>query len=323
MSVLTPRTIAVFALIGACICWAISFPVMKGLAQIQQGTAPDASWFISSWALTLRFLFAAAIVAWWCRHLMRDITRAEWSQALGLGVFTASGMLFQMDGLSYTSASTSAFITQGYCIFLPLTVAIMTRQFPSFHVLLSAVMVMAGVAILAQLDFNELHLGRGELETLIASLIFTAQILWVDRPAYARNNMGRVSVVAFTTTGLLLLPVVFFTMPSLSHLASVYASAPAIGCLLMLVFISTLGGMLLMFFFQRRVGAVPAGIIYSSEPVFASLFAFFIPALLSAWSGIAYANEELTRNLIVGGSLVLAANLVVQLKPPAQTTLPQ
>ncbi len=323
MPVITPRAIAVLALIGACICWGISFPIMKGLAQIQQETAPDASWFISSWALVLRFLLSAAIVAWWCRYIMRDMTRAEWSQALGLGVFTASGMLFQMDGLSYTSASTSAFITQGYCIFLPLTVAIMTRRFPALHVILSAIMVMAGVAILAQLDFYDFHLGRGELETLIASLIFTAQILWVDRPAYARNNMGRVSAVAFTTTGLLLLPVVFLTMPSLGHLASVYASAPAIGCIVLLIFICTLCGMLLMFYFQRRVGAVPAGIIYSSEPVFACLFAFFIPGLLSAWSGIAYANEELTRSLIVGGSLVLAANLVVQLKPPAQTTLPQ
>jgi drug/metabolite transporter (DMT)-like permease len=254
---------------------------------------------------------------------MRDMTRAEWSQALGLGIFTASGMLFQMDGLNYTHASTSAFITQGYCVFLPITVAIMTRRFPALHVLLSAIMVMAGVAILANVNWSDIHLGRGELETLIASLIFTAQILWVDRPAYAKNNMGRVSAVAFATTGLALLPIVFMTMPTASHLVSVYATLPAIGCLFVLVLISTLGGMLLMFFFQRGVGAVAAGIIYSSEPIFACFFAFFIPGLLSSWSGISYMNEELTRSLIVGGGLVLAANLVVQLKPPAQATLPQ
>jgi drug/metabolite transporter (DMT)-like permease len=324
MSVLTPRTIAVFALIGACICWGMSFPVMKGLAQIQHNIAPEASsWFLSAWGLALRFLIASAIVAWWCRYVMRDISRSEWSQALGLGVFTAGGMLFQMDGLSYTNASTSAFITQGYCIFIPLTVAVMTRRFPAPHVVLSAIMVMAGVAILADLDWKDLHLGRGELETLLASLIFTAQIFWVDRSAYARNHMGRVSAVAFATTGLLLIPVAMATMPSWSHLFLVYASGPALGCLLALTLFSTLAAMLLMFCFQRGVGAVAAGIIYSSEPIFACLFAFVVPAWLSAWSGINYANEGLSNSLIVGGGLVLAANLVVQLKPPEQATLPQ
>ncbi|HEX3133371.1 MAG TPA: hypothetical protein VHX44_07275, partial [Planctomycetota bacterium] len=142
MPAVSPRTAAVFALLGACACWGLSFPLMKGLAQMQQQAYPEAgSWFVSSWGLAIRFLLAAAIVGWWCRYLLKDITRAEVSQAIGLGLFTAGGMLLQMDGLSYTSASTSAFITQGYCIFLPLVVALMVRRFPPLHVMLAAIMV--------------------------------------------------------------------------------------------------------------------------------------------------------------------------------------
>lgn len=318
MPVVSPRTVAVLALLGAAICWGVSFPLMKGLAQMQQQAFPEAgSWFVSSWGLAIRFLLAALIVAWWCRFLLKDINRAEVSQAIGLGLFTAGGMLLQMDGLSYTSASTSAFITQGYCIFLPLVVALMVRRFPPLHVMLAAAMVMAGVAVLAQLDWNDLKLGRGELETLAASLVFTAQILWIERPGYVRNHMGRVSALAFAITGLALLPLTFATMPSWQHLGLIYASAPSLGCLIALTLVSTLAGMLLMFTFQRRVGAVAAGIVYSCEPVFACLFAFVMPGWLSAWAGIAYPNEELSASLLVGGGLVLAANLVVQLKPPA------
>jgi drug/metabolite transporter (DMT)-like permease len=290
---------------------------MKGLSQMQQQAYPEVgSWFVSSWGLAIRFLIAGAIVAWWCRYLLKDITRAEVSQAVGLGLFTAGGMLLQMDGLSYTTASVSAFLTQGYCIFLPLVVAVMVKRFPTVQVLVAAVLVMAGVAVLAQLDWNDLKLGRGELETLLASVVFTAQILWVERPAYVRNHMGRVSALAFAITGVLLLPITFATAPTWSHLGLVYASAPAIGCLIALTLVSTLAGMLLMFTFQRRVGAVAAGIVYSCEPVFACLFAFVMPGMISAWAGIAYPNEALSQSLLVGGGLVLAANLLVQLKPP-------
>ena len=291
---------------------------MKGLAQMQQEAYPEASsWFVSSWCLAIRFLVAAAIVACWCRQVLNQFTRAEVSQAIGLGIFTAGGMLLQMDGLSYTKASTSAFITQGYCIFLPLVVALMVRRFPSPHVILAAILVMAGVAVLAQLDWRDLKLGRGELETLLASMLFTAQILWIERPAYVHNHMGRVSALAFAITGVALLPLAFATMPSWQHLGLVYASAPALSCLLTLTLVSTLVGMMLMFTFQRRVGAVAAGIIYSSEPVLASVLAFVLPGMISAWAGIVYPNETLTASLLIGGGLVLAANLVVQFKPPA------
>jgi drug/metabolite transporter (DMT)-like permease len=316
MSALTPRTAAVFALLAAAGCWGLSFPLMKGLLQMQQQAHPESgTWFLSSWGLAIRFLIAAAIVAWWCRSQLRNMTRAEVSQAAGLGIFTAGGMLLQMDGLNYIQASASAFITQGYCIFLPLVVAVMTRTFPRPHVLVAVVMVMAGVGILAGLDWRDLKLGRGEIETLLASMVFTAQIMWVERPGYTNNHMGRVSALAFAITGLSLLPLTFATMPSWGHLGLVYNNAPAIGCLVGLTLVSTLAGMLLMFIFQRGVGAVSAGIIYSTEPIFASLLAFFVPSIISAWSGITYANESLTSSLLIGGALILAANLVVQLKP--------
>jgi hypothetical protein len=46
--------------------------------------------------------------------------------------------------------------------------------------------------------------------------------------------------------------------------------------------------------------------------VAASLFALFLPALLSELSGINYPNEVVTWRLIVGGALITAANVLIQ-----------
>ena len=52
-------------------------------------------------------------------------------------------------------------------------------------------MVILGVALLSQVDWRNLKLGRGEIETLIASVIFTAQILWLERLVFVRADHMR------------------------------------------------------------------------------------------------------------------------------------
>ena len=317
------RPIAILALLGACACWGLSFPVMHALSKAQSALIPELStWFISSWCLTLRFLIAAIIVGAWYlwRGQLRGWTRMEVSQATGLGVFTALGMLLQMDGLSYTIASVSSFITQGYCFFIPVFFALRDRRLPRWPAALGCTLVLIGVGVLSGVDPRNMSLGRGECETLMAALFFTAQILWAERPQYASNHMGRVSALAFTITGALLIPIVAVTAPSASALITVYSSGSLLLCLAMLTIICTLVGMVLMFTFQRGVGAIGAAVIYCTEPLFASGMAFVLPALLSGILGIRYANEEMTKSLLIGGLLVIAANLIVQIKPAVKSS---
>ena len=326
----TPSTIpahptAVLALLIASACWGLSFPVMHALSAAQSKLLPGvSSWFISSWCLTLRFLFAALLVGTWYlwRNQLRGWTRLEISQAVGLGIFTAFGMLLQMDGLSYTAASTSAFITQSYCIFLPILFALRDHRLPRWPVALGCLLVLLGIGILSGVDLRNMALGRGEWETLGAAVIFTAQILWAERPSYASNHVGRVSTLAFAITGALLIPIVAVTAPSLSALTTVYSSGPLLFCLAVLTIMCTLTGMVLMFTFQRRVGAIGAAVIYCTEPLFASGLAFVLPALLSSFLGISYANEQMTTSLLIGGLLVITANLVVQVKPAEKPNNP-
>jgi drug/metabolite transporter (DMT)-like permease len=222
--------------------------------------------------------------------------------------------------MAYTSASTSAFLTQCYCLLIPLWVAWHERRWPALRAVASSALVVTGVAILAKVDWRNLRLGRGEWETIAASAFFTGQILWLERPQYARNNVKHFSLLMFAVMSLVCLPVAVFTTRNAGDWLRAYSSVPTLGFLGILVCLCTLGGYMLMNYWQRHVTATQAGLIYCIEPIFASVFALFLPVWFSAWAGVNYANETVTTNLLVGGGLITVANVLIQL--PSRTTKP-
>jgi drug/metabolite transporter (DMT)-like permease len=94
-----------------------------------------------------------------------------------------------------------------------------------------------------------------------------------------------------------------------------FTSAPWLGFTLALTLFCTVGAFSLMNTWQPKITATEAGLIYCLEPLFASFMALFLPGLFSCWAGFAYPNETLTLNLLVGGGLITAANVLIQLKP--------
>jgi drug/metabolite transporter (DMT)-like permease len=292
--------------------WGASFLAMKALSECQRQVVPEAStWFLSAMSLMVRFGVAAVVIGMWGRGALRTMTRLEFKQGLVLGIFGGLGILFQMDGVLHTSASTSAFLTQCYCIFIPIYVAVRKRCWPSKILVLCCAMVMAGVAVLAHVNWSELTLGRGEAESILASIFFTGQILWLERPKYSNNRSAPMTTVMFACIALIMLPVVFATGGSPARWLVSYNSAPAIGLLIFLTAGCTLLAYGVMNYWQKHICATHASLIYCCEPVFTSLFALFVPGIFSAVSGVKYLNERVTMNLLVGGGLITAANLVV------------
>jgi drug/metabolite transporter (DMT)-like permease len=303
-------------LVLATAFWGLSFPTMKGLGLLQAPLLPDSSsWFVATLCLTYRFLGCALIMLVLCARTLRHITWLEIWQGVGLGIFAAGGLIFQMDGLAYTSASTSAFLTQFYCLIIPVWVALCDRRMPSLLVIACSLMVIIGVSILSSFDWRNLHLGRGELETIIGSIIFTGQILWLQRPKFARNNVNHFSLVMFAVIALCCFPIAMLTTEQARDWIVAYQSPSALAFLVILIFFCTLGGYGLMNAWQPYVTATQAGLIYCAEPVFASLFALFLPGLFSTWASIPYPNEQLGFKLLIGGGLITLANALIQLQP--------
>jgi len=305
---------AVRMLVLCTLFWAVSFPTMKALNLAQQASIPEGgSWLFAALCVMLRFFFSALIVLGFCWRSLRRISRGEIQQGVGLGLFGAGGLLFQVDGLMYTSASTSAFLTQCYAVFIPMWLALVRRRWPPLSVWMACMLVVWGVTILSDFQWSEFRLGRGEGETLMGSLLFTGQILWLERPIYAGNNPNHFSLVMFVVMSMVALGVVLGTGHSPSASMAAFQHPASWGFLAILVLVCTMGGYMLMNYWQPLVPATQAGLIYCLEPVFASLFAMFLPAWFAGWADIEYPNEQLTVTLLWGGILITAANIIVQI----------
>ena len=312
---------AIVMLSLSCGAWGLSFPGGKVfMAALEHDLPGRSTWTFSALTIGGRFAFGALIL-WllqpraWCR-----MTASEWRQATGLGLAGGLGILVQADGLNHTAASTSAFLTQFSAVLLPIYVALRDRRLPSPLTMFCVVLVMAGVAILGRFDWHALRLGRGELETLLSTIFFSAQILWLERPIFRGNHTGRVTLAMFAIIAAANAPVFFWNANAASDALALFASGPIFALFAGLTFFCSLVAFLMMNRWQPHMDATTAGIIYCAEPLYATVFALFLPALLSVAVGLGNGgNESMTPHLLIGGTLITAANLLIAWNPGART----
>lgn len=296
--------------------------MMKALQMEQLGRVPDAgSVFLSTWIQCARFGMGALLLL---PFVLRGglPTRPEWRQGFHLAVLGGTGMLLQADGLAYTDASTSAFLTQGYTIVLPIIACIRLRRAPESRTIIATLMVLLGGAVLSGFTLTNPRIGRGELQTLIAAVFFAFQILALENPHYQGNRSGRVTWVMCAAIAVIFLPLAAVTAPSPAAILNAGASWFALFFIFILAACCSVGAYLLMNYWQPRVSAVEAGMIYTTEPVFTAFYALFLPAWISVIAGVGYANESLTFQMLTGGVLILAANMLMQLvRPPHRPSI--
>jgi len=160
-------------LVLATAFWGLSFPIIKALHLLQLQLIPGGgTWFSAVYLVAPRFVLATSGA---CRlagaGFLARVAR-ELKQGVIIGLFATAGMLFQNDGLQFTSASTSAFLTQFYAILIrfisPCARAAARGQWCG-SVALSCSRAWRFSAGLTGRTFS---LGRGEWETLLSSLFF-------------------------------------------------------------------------------------------------------------------------------------------------------
>jgi drug/metabolite transporter (DMT)-like permease len=297
-------------LFATSIFWGLSFPLGKAAVLAQLATHPHANtMFLAAVLLTWRFGLAALLLMIFCARTLPTMRAPEVVQGCGLGFFAAGGMLLQMDALYFIPASTSAFLTQATCIFVPALVALRRRSLPSMLVIFCCSIVLVGEAILCRLSWRELKLGRGEWETILCALFFAVQILFLQRPGFEKNRSQHVTIVMFGSLAAVLLPVAFRGAHRAREMIDVVSSPLVMTLILGLTLLCTLCTFTIMNHWQKHVTATEASLIYCFEPVFATTFAIFVPGLLSLHPAIQYPNESFGLELVTGGSLIIAANL--------------
>ena len=109
-------------------------------------------------------------------------------------------------------------------------------------------------------------MGRGEIETIIASVFFAGQILWLERPIYHDNRSQHATIVMFAVVALICAPVAWLTQQSGGDWITAGRPPAVLGFLAALTLLCTMLTFSLMNRWQKYVTATEAGLRIHTFP---------------------------------------------------------
>jgi len=282
--------LALGGLLAVAVAWGSGFPITRVV--LREMTAAQ--------FLAVRFAIAAIVMLAVFHRAVRALPRRVLVHGLLLGVLYGVAQLVQTIGLETTPASISGFITGLYVVLTPVCAAILLRTPIGLRVWVGTAMATVGLGILA---LQDLTLGFGEIVTLVSALLYALHIVGLGAWSTARQALG-LSVVQIAACAVV----------------SVIAAAPGGYALpgsgwtwVAIIYMALISGALAMFvqsWAQAHLAPSRAAIIMSTEPVWAAALA------------VIFIGEALTWRIVVGGSIMLAAMLLVELAPRLPTMLP-
>lgn len=273
------KILAVGALAFVTMAWGSTFFIIKD-ALDGLGTADF---------LAARFTIAAlplVAIAW--RRLLR-LSWRQWRTGLGLGAIYGIGQILQTEGLRHTDASVSGFITGTYVVITPLLLWAIFRRSVSTRTWVCVGLAIVGLAVLSITGTT--HGGIGELLTLTGAALYALHIVFLDRSA---NSMDALSLTALQLIGV----AATCSLVALPGSPGPFPDASAWGAILYTALVAGALTMGLQTWAQRHLAPTRVAVIMTLEPVFATAFA------------VALGGEILTKRLLVGGSLILAATVI-------------
>ena len=275
------------------ICVALLWGISYFLDQLAINAGMHSS-MINAWRGGLCALTGLVIFHRQLKHL----TAYDLRVGIISGIISFLGYYFQTDALRYTTPAKNAFITSLYVIIAPFIIWAIWRERPQRKEWLAMLIAIFGTAFISGLSLTDLHLQSGDLLSLIGAIFWAGQLIVFGRYAGKASSPW----VVITLIGL----VEFFvgtictclferaTFHQIDWLAAIIPLAIlAIG----ITFIAQ--G--LQIISQRQVDPTTAGLILITESLFAGLFS------------VLFGFDKLTSHLIIGGSLLILANIVMQL----------
>lgn len=252
------RTKAELLLLSCTLIWGGTFTVTKtGLEDISPML------FVA-----VRFLIATVLFLPFVARGLRGMSGVTFRGGALIGFLLLVGFITQTIGLQFTSASKSGFITGLLVVFTPLFQIIISRQLPKVGNVIGVILVTAGLYLLTSPEGSEFNLG--DLLTLLCAAVFGLYIVFLDM--YTRK--GDVKQIAFlqfavTALGAVVGAVLFEEMVFRQSGELVWGIA-------YLALLATLYTLTVQTKFQKETTPTRAAIIFSVEPVFAAVIAYFV-----------------------------------------------
>jgi drug/metabolite transporter (DMT)-like permease len=275
--------LATLALLAVTACWGSTFFLIKDLLD----RVPVLDF------LAVRFGLATLTLAALSRGALRRLSRSAVRQAVVLGLLYGLAQILQTAGLAHTPASVSGFVTGMYVICTPLFAAPLLRQPIGASTWGAALLALAGLGVLT---LSGLSVGYGEALTFVAAMLYALHIVGLGAWSRPGDAMG------MTVVQLAVITVVCLVVTVPDGLVLPGTAADWASLLYMAVFAAGLA-LAAQTWAQAHLAPTRSAIIMSMEPVFAALFA------------VLFGGEDPTVRMLVGGSMVLAAMLVVEVAP--------
>jgi drug/metabolite transporter (DMT)-like permease len=250
-------------------------------------------------------LFAALIFR------KKKFVRKAFGPGIFLGIFLYLSFITQTIGLKYTTATNSGFITGSSVVIVPFLQFFIQKKKPSYGAIVGTILVFIGIlflssggnsitGFLAQFGQN-FNLGDGL--TLACAFFYAFHIVFIDSISTKHDNWILLFTQIITVCILALLTAIIFAGFSIEPLRSNYSNYLIFGILYTSIF-TTLVTIGLQAKFQKNVTPTQAGIIYSFEPIFAAIFAFFL------------LNEKMSMFGLVGCALIFLGLIISMILDP-------
>ena len=259
-------------LLGIVIIWGSTFAIIKGiLDQILPLTFLAYRFFLAAFVLSVIF---------WKRlkNIDNIILRKGWL----IGIFLFLGYTFQTVGLKYTTATKTGFITGLSVVLVPVISYFFIKEKINRNSVIGVIFAVIGLWFLnynSNFSFN-----FGDFLVLLGAVSFAMHIISVGLYAKKVDYVPLVIIQLTIVFVLCLLMAIIFERPAihLSYSLHVWWSIVLTG-----VFATALA-FYMQNRFQRYSTATKTAIIFSGEPIFAAVFAYFLlgeKVGLIAWAG--------------------------------------
>ena len=223
-------------------------------------------------------------------------SKEDWKGGIILGGLMLAGFVLQMIGIESVSPSVSAFLTSLYVVFTAILSVRISDRKPTRMMIVGVGLATLGAGFID----GPPHIvwGTGELLTVACAFFFALHIIYTDRITKKLNP------IAVTSTSFAVLVVGAGTIAIFSSGdIMVFESAWQDGVIVPLLCLGLFGSLaciLMLNVFQKHLNPTHAAIIYSFEPVWATLYGWQQDLVdISIW--------------LLMGLLLLLGNVIVEL----------
>ena len=258
--------------------------------------------------IAIRFTIAGIFIIPIFLKVRKEFTKEAIIAGAIIGLLLFGGFATQTVGLKFTSATKSGFLTGSAVVLVPFLQFIIEKRKPTTGAIIGVVLVFIGILFLSSDSnslfsiFNEFseNFTVGDFLTLICAIFFALYIIYLD-VFTKRHNSWLMIIMQIWVTAILAFAFSFLgSFSGIEQIKFEFTDYLLFGLIYTSIF-ATLITTVLQTRYQKLITPTKAGIIFSLEPVFAAIFAFFL------------LNEKITNLGYIGAVIIFAGIIAAEL----------